>query len=104
VAYSVNQRTQEIGIRMALGARQLDVLRLVVREGMRLTFTGVGIGLVLAAGASFVFAGVLYGVKPLDGWVFVSVTLLLSAVAALACYLPARRAAKVDPVVALRAE
>jgi len=104
VSYAVNQRTQEIGIRMALGAQRFDVLRLVVREGMRLTVIGVGLGLVIAAGASFVFAKVLYGVRPLDGSVFVGVTLLLAGVAALACYLPARRATKVDPMVALRCE
>jgi predicted permease len=104
VAYAVNQRTQEIGVRMALGAQRFDVLRLVVREGMRLTLIGVGLGLMIAAGASFVFAKVLYGVQPLDRTVFIGVTLLLAGVAALACYLPARRATTVDPMVALRCE
>ncbi len=104
VSYAVNQRTQEIGIWIALGARQWDVLRLVVREGMRLTLIGVGCGLIIAAGISFVFAKVLYGVQPLDGSVFFAVTLLLAGVAALACYLPARRATQVDPNVALRCE
>jgi len=104
VSYAVNQRTQEIGIRIALGARRWDVLRLVVREGMRLTMVGMGIGLVISAGVSVVFAKVLYGVRPLEGWVFVGVTLLLAAVAATACYLPARRATTVDPMVALRTE
>jgi predicted permease len=104
VSYSVSQRTQEIGIRMALGAQRWTVLRLVVKEGMRLTVAGLGIGLVIAAGISFVFAGVLYGVRPLDPQVFGFVTVLLAGVSALACYLPARRAARVDPMLALRSE
>jgi ABC-type antimicrobial peptide transport system permease subunit len=104
VSYAVNQRTQEIGIRMALGARPRDILRLVVREGMRLALVGIALGLVVAAGVSVVFAKVLYGVRPLDASVFVGITLLLAGVAALACYLPARRATNVDPMVALRAE
>jgi ABC-type antimicrobial peptide transport system permease subunit len=71
---------------------------------MRLTVAGLGIGLVIAAGISFVFAGVLYGVRPLDPQVFGFVTVLLAGVSALACYLPARRAARVDPMLALRSE
>jgi putative ABC transport system permease protein len=104
VAYAVTQRTQEIGIRMALGAQPWSVLRLVVREGLRLTLIGIVLGLVISAGASFVFAKVLYGVRPLDLWVFLGVTILLVSIASLACYLPARRAMKVDPMVALRYE
>lgn len=104
VAYSVGQRTQEIGIRMALGAQPRAVLRLVVREGMRLTCIGIGLGLVGAAVVNYLLSKALYGIKPLDGIVFLAVTLLLLAVAGLACYWPARRAVQIDPMNALRCE
>lgn len=104
VAYSVNRRTQEIGIRMALGARRLDVIRLVIREGLRLTLIGTAIGLVLALGLGFVLSHVLFGLGRVDAWVLLGVSSLLLGVSGLACYLPARRATRVDPLVALRCE
>jgi ABC-type antimicrobial peptide transport system permease subunit len=104
VAYSVSQRTREIGIRMALGAQRNDVLRMVLWQGMKLTSTGVVIGLVGALAAAQLLRGLLYGVSPMDLVTFISVPLLLALVALLACYLPARRASKVDPMVALRYE
>jgi putative ABC transport system permease protein len=104
VAYSVTQRTREIGIRVALGAQRLDVLRLVVRGGLRLTLIGVVLGLLMALGLSRLLSGMLYGLDPTNLPVFASVTLTLVGVALLACHLPARRATRVDPMVALRAE
>lgn len=104
MAYSVAQRTRELGIRIALGSDRRDVLRLVLREGMRLAAIGVGIGLLGAAGAARLVGGLLYGVRPLDPVAFSVVPLTLVAVAAFAVYLPARRAAGVDPIRALKTE
>jgi putative ABC transport system permease protein len=104
VSYAANQRTHEIGVRMSLGARRGDVLRLVVREGMRLAVVGVVVGLLLALGIGFGLSRVLYGLEPVNVGVLAGITALLLGVSALACYLPARRAAGVDPVVALRYE
>lgn len=101
VAYSVSQRTQEIGIRMALGAQPRDVLRLVVRQGMGLTVMGAGIGLIGAFGLTRVMSNLLFGVGASDPLTFAAISLLLIFVALLACYIPARRAARLDPMAAL---
>ena len=104
MAYSVAQRTRELGIRVALGSDRSAVLRMVLREGMRLAGLGVVIGLIGAVGASRLLAGLLYGIEPLDPVAFSLVPVTLIAVAALAVYLPARRAARMDPVRALKTE
>lgn len=104
MAYSVNRRTREIGIRMALGARRGEVLHLVIRQGMRLAIMGVALGLIGALALTRVLAHLLFGVSPKDPITLAAVALLLGAVALLACWLPARRAARVDPMVALRCE
>ena len=103
-AYSVAQRTREIGIRLALGARRSDVLRLVVGQGLRFTALGITLGLVCALGLTWLMAGMIYGVSAEDPVTFIAVAGLLGLVALLACYIPARRAMHVDPMVALRYE
>jgi len=104
VAYHVTLRTREIGLRMAVGAQPADVLRMVLRQGLGLTFAGIGIGLAASVGLARVMARLLYGVRPTDLPTYTAVSLLWLAVAFAACYLPARRAARVDPTVALRYE
>jgi putative ABC transport system permease protein len=104
VSYSVAQRTREIGIRMALGAKQSDVLRLVLFEGFRLAILGVTLGLAGAFAATRVLTDLLFQVKPTDPMTFIGLSILLALVALLASYIPARRATKVDPLVALRYE
>ncbi len=104
VAWNVTQRTREIGIRSALGATRRDVLRLVVGQGMKVVLLGVLLGLAASFAATRAIQGLLFETSAFDGWTFAAVALLLTAVALLACLLPARRAAKVDPVIALRVE
>lgn len=101
---SVNLRTHEIGIRLALGARPVEVLRLVIREGMSLAVWGIGVGLLAALGLTRILAGLLFGVTATDPATFIAAPLFLALAAFLACYIPARRATKIDPLVVLRHE
>jgi putative ABC transport system permease protein len=104
VAFSVTRRTQEIGIRMALGGQRSDVLRLVLGEGTRMAALGVGIGIAVSMAITRLMSTLLFGISATDPLTFVGVAVLLSLVALLASYIPARRAMRVDPIVALRYE
>ena len=100
-SYAVAQRTQEIGIRMALGAQRTDVLRMVVRQGMALALIGIGVGVGGALGLTRIISSILFNVQATDPVTFIVMALILGFVALAACYLPARRAAKLDPMIAL---
>jgi putative ABC transport system permease protein len=102
--YSVSQRTHEIGVRMTFGARQADILQLVLRRGLSLTLAGIAIGLGVAIAVTRMLASYLYGVSPNDPTAFALAPVVLVSVALLASYIPARRAARVDPIQALRCE
>jgi len=102
IAYSVSQRTREIGIRMAIGARQADISKMIMRRGLALTGAGVVAGIVASLGLTRLLTSQLFGVRPSDPLTMVAVLVLMTAIAAIAAYVPARRAARVDPIAALR--
>ena len=104
MAYSVAQRTREIGVRMALGASRSNILRLAIGHGMRLVMSGIVIGAAMSLATARVMNSLLFGLSPTDPVTYAGVALLLTIVALLACWVPARRATKVDPMVALRFE
>jgi putative ABC transport system permease protein len=104
MSYAVSTRTQEIGVRLALGANTSDVLSLTIGQGMLLVFIGSLIGVALALGLTRLAKSLLFGVNAADPLIYIGVIVLLAAVALIACYIPARRATKIDPVVALRNE
>ncbi|HEX7296534.1 MAG TPA: FtsX-like permease family protein, partial [Pyrinomonadaceae bacterium] len=104
ISYLVGQRTHELGIRVALGAGRQDIMRLVLSHGMKMAIAGVVVGLIAALGLTRLMSTMLFGVKPTDPVTFGIISFVLMIVALLACYLPARRATKVDPLTALRSE
>jgi ABC-type antimicrobial peptide transport system permease subunit len=104
LSYAVARRTREIGIRMALGARKSQVLSAIVRQGMKLTAAGTVLGMILAVALTRVVSSLLYGVTPTDPLTFLLATALLVAIGCVSCWLPARRAARIDPMAALRHE
>jgi putative ABC transport system permease protein len=104
ISYSVTQRTHEIGIRMALGARATHIRKMIVKQGMRLALIGIGIGVVVALGLMTLMTGLLYGVGSADPVTFGATALVLGLVAFVASYFPARRATRVDPLTALKYE
>ena len=104
MSYSVTQRTHEIGIRMAIGAQRRDVFKMILGQGMKLALIGIGIGLIGAFALTRLMASMLFGVEPTDATTFGAISVLLTVVALLACFLPGRRATKVEPTVSLRYE
>ena len=102
LSFSVAQRAHEIGVRMALGSRRVDVLKLVMAEGIILTLVGLLLGLLMGFGLTRLLSSLLWGVNAMDPWTFAGVSLFLLSVGAAACYMPARKAASLDPMVALR--
>jgi putative ABC transport system permease protein len=104
ISYSVSRRTREVGIRLALGAGRWNVVKTVVEEGMKPVLIGLALGIAAALALTRLMSGMLYGVEPTDPATLVVASVLLAAVGAIACYIPARRATRVDPMVALRCE